>query len=723
MPALTQVLTDLPTPNNFESDIHGTQTANDRIPWDDFRSAINKLQFNKTSLINEPVSAGLESSSGSSTTELADELKMNRESVNINTQTLNKLLEKLTALGHSLDKLDTDVEKEEEEDQANREEDRKDREEAELEHRNPDHSLYEEDATPVTNEKADSTLLGSLLKGLIGAILALETLVHGGDLSKKWAAGIADSIKAAVMAGADSARAEIKAGGRIAAERAARAAQNRAEAAARDATKELVEHGSVSAAKKAALESTREAAKSSAEHAAIIRKAVTKGAIGKLGSVIKHIPVVGKFAKGAATLGRFAPFLGSAVNMASAHDRELQGDEFGARLDRLAAATEATGIGSPIGWVAEGWNFARDTGAFSWAGAEEDKGKKEHSLTYSHINPLKSFLDVDNGEQNLKDSFSLSEFNRTLNPFANKPIDSTVPQANSKIDPHDPEHKRAAEVVGTGLKGNQWAALEFFMKKNWTREQAAAIVGNLIHESNLDPNEHTGDGGTAYGIAQWHSNRQADFRKLYGKSIQGSSFMEQLEFVDWELKHSHKSAGDALKNDRSIEQMTKDVQDHYEGPKPSLAHFESRLAHAKELLNTNIDLSNVFSTPASAATNISKPMPTRSHAPSTNKSSSPNLLSSSGALINPVQGTVNTGSSGVRLSAASPTYKNPLGGANLVHNGSLAQNMAPIIIDNSRTNNVGGGGGSPDGNITGVPAYLPASGYDTSDISKPFGFS
>src|SRR5260363_90445 len=50
--------------------------------------------------------------------------------------------------------------------------------------------------------------------------------------------------------------------------------------------------------------------------------------------------------------------------------------------------------------------------------------------------------------------------------------------------------------------------------QGWTHKQAAGIVANLKIESGLNP-KAVGDGGKAYGIAQWHPPRQAEFRRAF----------------------------------------------------------------------------------------------------------------------------------------------------------------------------------------------------------------
>lgn len=119
--------------------------------------------------------------------------------------------------------------------------------------------------------------------------------------------------------------------------------------------------------------------------------------------------------------------------------------------------------------------------------------------------------------------------------------------------------------AGLGGNGSTEEAMNFFMSRGWSREQAAGIVGNLQAESgaNLKINA-VGDGGKAYGIAQWHPDRQAKFQEVMGKPIRQSNFQEQLQFIDWELKNTEKKAGDALKQATTAEQAAVVVDSMYE---------------------------------------------------------------------------------------------------------------------------------------------------------------
>jgi hypothetical protein len=85
-------------------------------------------------------------------------------------------------------------------------------------------------------------------------------------------------------------------------------------------------------------------------------------------------------------------------------------------------------------------------------------------------------------------------------------------------------------------------SLKLLAGLGWSPEQAAGIVANLRAESQLNPDAY-GDYNQktntydAYGIGQWHKDRQAAFARHYGHDIHGTSREEQLDFVNYELRH------------------------------------------------------------------------------------------------------------------------------------------------------------------------------------------
>lgn len=112
---------------------------------------------------------------------------------------------------------------------------------------------------------------------------------------------------------------------------------------------------------------------------------------------------------------------------------------------------------------------------------------------------------------------------------------------------------------------NAKSAIAYLKAQGWTDPQAAALVGNFQAESGINLNPAAlGDGGTAYGIAQWKPDRQAQFQKVYGKPIQGTTIEEQLAFVNWELNNTEKSAGSILRGTNSAAAGASVVDQYYE---------------------------------------------------------------------------------------------------------------------------------------------------------------
>lgn len=83
--------------------------------------------------------------------------------------------------------------------------------------------------------------------------------------------------------------------------------------------------------------------------------------------------------------------------------------------------------------------------------------------------------------------------------------------------------------------------------------QVSGIIGNLIEESNVNPNGPRGDSGTAYGIAQWRGSRREKLARLYGEP---SNLEQQLSFIWQELQDTEKKAYNKLMAASTVEEAT-----------------------------------------------------------------------------------------------------------------------------------------------------------------------
>ena len=131
------------------------------------------------------------------------------------------------------------------------------------------------------------------------------------------------------------------------------------------------------------------------------------------------------------------------------------------------------------------------------------------------------------------------------------------------------KEERDRQIGYEKASGTAMEAMQFFTAKGWTKEQAAGIVGNLKIESGNFSSEvisgrRRGDNGKAVGVAQWHPDRQARFKYLFGKDITGSTFKEQLEFVNWELNNTEKNAGAMLGQARNAAEAAAIFDKFYE---------------------------------------------------------------------------------------------------------------------------------------------------------------
>ena len=116
-----------------------------------------------------------------------------------------------------------------------------------------------------------------------------------------------------------------------------------------------------------------------------------------------------------------------------------------------------------------------------------------------------------------------------------------------------------------GTKEEQ-AAMAYFQAQGWSREQSAGLAANIKRESAFRP-DAVGDNGKAYGIGQWHPDRQAEFKKKFGKDIQGSSMEEQMAFMHYELTQGNeRKAGNILRGTSNAAEAAAAVSTYYERP-------------------------------------------------------------------------------------------------------------------------------------------------------------
>lgn len=191
----------------------------------------------------------------------------------------------------------------------------------------------------------------------------------------------------------------------------------------------------------------------------------------------------------------------------------------------------------------------------------------------------------------------VSKFGDKINEFMDTPIGRVVKKAlDIGVEATVPKAAREAEkdasatATATAKRANASLtpdasdAIEKFEKMGWSRAQAIGIVNNLQAESGgkLD-HRAVGDSGTAFGVAQWRNERVDMFKKVMGVALSESTRDQQYAFANWELRNTHKAAGDKLKAAKTAEDASRVVTLDFEIPAKKEQRAEERAAVATEL--------------------------------------------------------------------------------------------------------------------------------------------
>jgi hypothetical protein len=142
---------------------------------------------------------------------------------------------------------------------------------------------------------------------------------------------------------------------------------------------------------------------------------------------------------------------------------------------------------------------------------------------------------------------------------------------------------------GTGPGGtapgggtNAEIAYHFFISHGLSPGAAAGILGNLMVESGINPGA-IGDGGSSFGIAQWHLGRADALRSFAGSSGQDwHSLSAQLAYLWHELQTSYGSVLGQLKTTGSSSQAASIFAGGYE--RPASTDYSNRVAGAQSVM-------------------------------------------------------------------------------------------------------------------------------------------
>lgn len=283
--------------------------------------------------------------------------------------------------------------------------------------------------------------------------------------------------------------------------------------------------------------------------------------------------LIGNLPKGASALASKAPLIGGLLSgvIEYSDSKDL------AKASSVSAGTMAgVSLGASAGFFVGGPAGAIIGGIVGgYLGESGAKSLYEKISGKSDINSQKAILP--RGVSTQSNTAWAGDFN--MYGKSTKDITSTSQQPMGAIKV-DKKYANATEE-----------AMQFFMSKGWSKEQSASIVGNLMAESNLNPNA-IGDKNLkspSHGIAQWRGDRLDTFKKLYGKDLQSASRMDQLEYVNYELTQgSKKHVGKKLETINDVDVGAELIDKKFEVS--SGQHLARRQAYAKsalEMVKTN----------------------------------------------------------------------------------------------------------------------------------------
>lgn len=124
--------------------------------------------------------------------------------------------------------------------------------------------------------------------------------------------------------------------------------------------------------------------------------------------------------------------------------------------------------------------------------------------------------------------------------------------------------------------------IKMFTDLGYTNNQAIGLVANFQAESSFNTRAHNSkDPGAkgSQGLAQWNGARLDKLQSMYGDGW--DKLENQVAFVDWELKNTHKSVGNKLRNTNSFEEATHLITTEYEIPADRYNKAKDRIKIAK----------------------------------------------------------------------------------------------------------------------------------------------
>lgn len=145
---------------------------------------------------------------------------------------------------------------------------------------------------------------------------------------------------------------------------------------------------------------------------------------------------------------------------------------------------------------------------------------------------------------------------------------------------HKPGPTLAPKVLQRAL-----VAFQFLRSEGLSVEQAAGVVGNLVHESGVNPERHQDRGGPARGIAQWEGERWHSHLETGDWRV---DLVHQLQHLWKELERSPRNGLPALRAAETVGEAAMVFCKKFE--RPGDPRLDKRKAYAREVFALFHDL-------------------------------------------------------------------------------------------------------------------------------------
>jgi hypothetical protein len=151
------------------------------------------------------------------------------------------------------------------------------------------------------------------------------------------------------------------------------------------------------------------------------------------------------------------------------------------------------------------------------------------------------------------------------------------------------------------MMNNAQLVVNHFLGTDWTKESLSALIGNMCHESSLNPSMHElgyGDSPSrGYGLVQWTPmTKYTDWASSQGLDYtSGDSQLARIDYevtnnIQWINKSSYGSMTFAQfrqnASGASVDYLTEAFMNCYERPNPAVAGLTSRQSYAHLAYNT-----------------------------------------------------------------------------------------------------------------------------------------